>query len=194
MTKIRKWLIAGGAAAALAGIAATADAQAVHELAVTLPGGGVEHIRYTGDVKPLVVILPADPLAAAFAQPFWPMRAFARFDRMQAQMDRQMNTMLSEARAMQQAAQSATLNASFGNMPRGSVEYTQISTWNGHGLCTRTVRMMEPSSGGRLQTVSSTSGNCAGSAAPAQAAPTAASNVIQAKATAAPHRAQPARI
>jgi hypothetical protein len=187
VTKFRKWLIAGGAAVVLAGVAAAADAQAVHEFTVQLPGGGVEHVHYMGDAKLVVVVLPADPFAAAFTQPFWPMRAFAAFDQMQAQMDRQMNAMLTEARSLQQAAQSATLNASFGNLPRGSVEYTQISTWTGNGMCTRTVRMMEPQGGGKLQTVSSTSGNC-GSAAPSQAAPTAASNVIQAKATAAPHR------
>ena len=190
MTKSRTWLIAGAAALALAGTTAIASAQAVHEIAVQLPGGGVEHIRYTGDAKPVVVMLPADPFAAAFAQPFWPMRSFAAFDQMQAQMDRQMNAMLTEARTMQAAAQSGVLNASFGNLPRGTVEYTQISTWTGNGMCTRTVRMMEPQGGGKLQTVSSTSGDCAGNA-PAAHAP--ASNVIQAKATATPHRAQATR-
>jgi len=192
MTKTKKWLIAGAAAAAFVGLTAAASAQAVHEFTVQLPGGGIEHVRYTGDAKPVVVVLPASPFAAAFAQPFWP--SFARFDQMQAQMDREMNAMLTEARAMQQAAQSGTLNASFGNLPRGAVEYTQISTWNGHGMCTRTVRMTEPEAGGQLQTVSSTSGDCGSNAAPTPAAPTAASNLIQAKATVAPHHAPTSRI
>ena len=190
MTKSRTWLIAGAAALALAGTTAIASAQAVHEIAVQLPGGGVEHIRYTGDAKPVVVMLPADPFAVSFAQPFWPMRSFAAFDQMQAQMDHQMNAMLTEARAMQRAAQSGTLNASFGTLPRGAVAYTQISTWNGKNMCTRTVRMMEPQAGGRLQTVSSTSGDCAGNGPAVQ---TPASNVIQAKATATPHRSQATR-
>ena len=191
MTKSRTWLIAGAAALALAGTTAIASAQAVHQLTVQLPGGGVEHIRYTGDAKPVVVMLPADPFAAAFAQPFWPSQAFAQMDQISAQMDRQMKAMLTEARAMQSAAQSGVLNASFGNLPRGTVQYTQISTWTGNGMCTRTVRMMEPQSGGKLQTVSSTSGDCGN--AP-QAAPSATSNVIQAKAAATPHHAQPTRI
>jgi len=190
MTKSRTWLIAGAAALALAGTTAIANAQAVHEIAVQLPGGGVEHIRYVGDAKPVIVMLPADPFAASFAQPFWP--SFAAFDQMQAQMDRQMNAMLTEARAMQQAAQSGMLDASFGNLPRGTVQYTQISISNGKNMCTRTVRTMQPEAGGQLQTVSSTSGDCGGNA-PAAHAPTPASDVIQAKATAAPHHTQPTR-
>jgi len=189
MTKTKKWLIAAGAAIGLASMTAVAAAQAVHEMTVALPGGGVEHVRYTGDAKPLIVVLPADPFAASFAQPFWP--SFAAFDQMQAQMDREMNAMLTEASAMQRAAQSGTLNASFGNLPRGTVEYTQVSISNGRNMCTRTVRMMKPEAGGQLQTVSSTSGDCGN--AP-QAAPSPTSNVIQAKATATPHHTQPTRI
>jgi hypothetical protein len=188
MTKSTKWLIAGAAALALVGTTAIAGAQAIHQFTVQLPGGGVEHISYTGDAKPVVVVLPADPFAAAFAQ--WPTRAFAGSDQIQAQMDRQMNAMLAEARAMQSAT--GTLNATFANVPRGAVEYTQISTWTGNGMCTRTVRMFEPQGGGKLQTVSSTSGDCGGDA-PAARAPTPASDVIQAKATATPHHAQPTR-
>ena len=190
MTKSRIWLIAGTAALALASTTAIASAQAVHELAVQLPGGGVEHICYTGDAKPVVVMLPADPFAASFAQSFGPSQAFAEMNQISAQMDRQMNAMLTQARAMQSAAQSGMLNASFGNLPRGAVQFTQISTWTGNGMCTRTVRTMQPQAGGQLQTVSSTSGDCGGSA-PAAHAP--ASNVIQAKATATPHRAQATR-
>ena len=188
MTKSRTWLIAGAAALALAGTTVIASAQAVHQMTVQLPSGGVEHIRYSGDVKPVVVMLPADPFAVAFAQPFWPSQAFAQMDQISAQMDRQMNAMLTEARAMQSAAQSGTLNASFGNLPRGTVEYTQISISDGKTMCTRTVRMMQPEAGGKLQTVSSTSGDCG---APAAQAP--ASNVIQAKAVVSPHRAQATR-
>lgn len=191
MTKSRTWLIAGAAALALAGTTAIASAQAIHQMTVELPGGGVEHIRYSGDVKPVVVMLPADPFAVAFAQPFWPSQAFAQMDQISAQMDRQMNAMLTEARAMQSAAQSGVLNASFGNLPRGTVEYTQVSISNGRNMCTRTVRMMKPEAGGQLQTVSSTSGDCGN--AP-QAAPSPTSNVIQAKATATPHHTQPTRI
>lgn len=192
MTKSRTWLIAGAAALALAGTTAIANAQAVHEIAVQLPGGGVEHIRYVGDAKPVVVMLPANPFAASFAQPFWPSQAFAEMNQIQAQMDRQMNAMLTQARAMQSATQSGALNASFGNLPRGTVQYTQISTWTGNGMCTRTVRMTTPESGGKLQTVSSTSGDCA-SNTPAAHAPTPASDLIQTKATATPHHAQPTR-
>ncbi|HTW34083.1 MAG TPA: hypothetical protein VMD53_05660 [Rhizomicrobium sp.] len=190
MTKSRTWLILGAAALALAGTTAVASAQAVHEFAVQLPGGGVEHIRYTGDAKPVVVMLPANPFAAAFAPPFWPSQAFAEMNQISAQMDRQMNAMLTQAGEMQAAAQSGVLNASFGNLPRGAVEYTQISTWNGNGMCTRTVRMTEPEGGGKLQTVSSTSGDCTGNAPAAHAA---ASGLIQAKATATPRHAQATR-
>jgi hypothetical protein len=50
-------LIAGIAAVALAG-SATWAADNVHEMTVQLPDGGVEHITYTGNVAPKIVVQP----------------------------------------------------------------------------------------------------------------------------------------
>jgi ABC-type amino acid transport substrate-binding protein len=197
MPKTRNFLLAGAALIGLAGTAAMAQSSptAVHEITVRLPGGGVEEIRYTGDVKPQVVVVPnarwADPFAASFARPAmgaWPGPNFAQLDRISAEMNQRMEVMLHRAQQMRAAVNSGQLNASFANMPSGGVSYSQISTWSGKGVCTRTVRMTQPS-GGKAEVVSSTSGNCASGSAPS-AAPAA----IPAKANAVTHRAPETKI
>jgi hypothetical protein len=193
MHRIGIWLLAGTTAAALIATAAVARAQgaAMHELTIDLPGGGVEHVRYSGDVRPEIVMLPnaaewADPFAAAFAQPvFWPDPAFAQLQQISASMDRQMSAMMERAGAMRAAMRSGRFNASFAKVPPGTVEFTQVSTWNGSGVCTRTTQMSEPGNGGKPQLVSNVSGDCGSS----QAAPSGASGVIPAKAAASVHHA-----
>lgn len=172
MHRTRNWLMAGAAVALIAGTAviARAASPAFHELTVALPGGGVEHIRYSGDVRPEIVVLPraavADPLAAAFAPPFDAWHGFAQLQQisqaLDAEMAAQMRAMQAQTHALEAAAQSGRYDAAFGTLPPGAVEYTQISTFSGHGVCTRTTRLATPAGGGRPQFVSDVSGDCAG--------------------------------
>lgn len=186
MQKTRNWLIGGAAALALAGMAAVADAQSsqIHEMTVQLPGGGVEHIRYSGDVKPAIVVMPrlavADPFAADFAADFWPDRAFAQMQAIELQMDHRLNAMLEQANAMQAMAQSGRYDIAFGKMPPGTKQFTQISTFTSNGVCTRTISVTSPATAGaQPQLVSNVSGNCGQTAAPQSAAPQ-ADGIIQA--------------
>ncbi len=186
-------LLGGAAALALAAGAVTAQAQdpQTHEITVQLPGGGVEHITYSGNPNLHVSFERApewnDPFAAAFAPSFW--SSFDALNQISAQMDRQMNAMLARAEAMQAQARSGELNAAFGNAPPGTFSYEQVTTWTGNGICTHTVRMTAPANGGRPQYVSNTSGDCGG-----KAVQPSSSNAIQAKTQAAPHVAPGTRI
>ena len=198
MSTSRKWLLAGAAAAALVGgaIAASAASPDTHVITLKLPGGGVEQITYTGNIKPRIEVLPnaafVDPFAVDFMQPvmqFWSQPEMAELDRISARMDRQMDAMFAHARAMESAAQSGQLNAAFHNMGPGMIAYSQTTTWTGNGVCTQSVRMSEPANGGKPQYVSNTTGDCG--SAPAHAAP---SNGIPAKATGVPHLIQNAPI
>ena len=51
-------LILAGVAVALAGATAVAAAERAHDhvLTVMLPDGSVEHVRYSGDVAPRIVV------------------------------------------------------------------------------------------------------------------------------------------
>lgn len=194
MHKTANWLIAGAAVVALAGTAVYAKSAAtpVHELTVQLPGGGVEHIRYTGDARPEIVMMPASAWMDPFAAPMmaaWPDPAFAELDRISWAMDQQMNAMVRHASELQAAAQDGLYNAAIGKAAPGSYSFTQISTWSGNGVCTRTVRWSEPARGGQPQMVSNVSGDCNGGMS-AQSAP----NVIQTKAQAAPRASHANRI
>jgi hypothetical protein len=188
MRKTGNWLLGS---AAIAGLAATAAIAApletpMHVLTVQLPGGGVEHIRYSGDVQPRVVVMPAWSVgfAPTFA-PMWPGSAFA-------QMDRQMNAMMQQARAMQAAVQSGRFDAGFANVPPGGVGYSRISVWSsGNGGCMRTVEMTSQTGGARPQVVSNTSGNCGPAATTSLPA---SSSTIPAKVEAAPKHAGATRI
>jgi hypothetical protein len=143
-------------------------AAGMHEMVVRLPGGGVERIEYAGNVAPRVVVAPV-PFGMAWSAPdaFWPAPSFAAFDRLAADMDRQMDAMLRQARDLSAAsfANSQQLNdAAFGNLPAGASSYTVVSSSIGNHSCTRTVETIVPANGGKAQTVSRQSGDCGGAA------------------------------
>jgi hypothetical protein len=154
MRNIKALIVAGISSAAIIGFAglASAGSPAVHTITIQLPGGGVETIRYTGDVAPKVVVAPdgsAIP-AAAF------MPAFAAFDQIAAQMDRQMATMMQEARALQ-------------TMPMiGMPDMNQLmeaAARNGGGsFCAQSMSITAMGNGQPAKVVTHTAGNCGGGA------------------------------
>jgi hypothetical protein len=168
MRRLKPLLVAGLSAAALAGVAGIAVARSAHfhTMTVQIPDGGVAEIRYSGDQPPQVVVSRAPAFAtwapAAFSG--W-VDPFADFDRIAAQMDRQMDVMLRQARA---------LEASPGLIPRGADGYRFVSSGAGGGFCGRSVEITSQGDGKPPHVVSHTWGDCGdGSAAsaPTRSAP-----------------------
>lgn len=161
-----------GLAVALAGVTAVAAAerQSVHVMTVDLPGGGVEQIRYTGDVAPRVLVGDdAVPLAAMsfFDTAFGPDSPFADLDRISAEMDRQAAVMMRQAALMQSAPDAALRQAALAGAPAGATSVTMVSTSNGSGVCTQSVRVTAMGEGKAPQVVRKVSGDCAAGSAPA---------------------------
>src|SRR5690242_1664743 len=112
-------LLLAGAAVAGLGLAAPTLARELdlHRLTVHLPGGGVETIEYTGKAVPRLIVHPvavqriAGPWAGDF---FWPvgfgMPSFVDFDRIAAQMDRQMAAMMQQAELLTRLPHGQALN------------------------------------------------------------------------------------
>ena len=169
MQLTKSLLIGGVAALALAGTAALAAGSGtpVHEITVRLPGGGIERIEYAGDVAPQVVVSPA-PFGAMWPAPiaFWQDPGFAALDRISADMDRRMDTMLRNARAMALVpfAGGQGLNeAALRSLPPGASSWSWSASYSGHNVCTRMFSVTEPAGGGKPQVVSRQSGYCGGS-------------------------------
>jgi len=166
----RTLLIAGVAAAAIAGVA-TAAALNTHTLTVRLPDGGVERIVYTGNVAPRVEVAPAGaslPVVWA-AQPGFDETAFAAMDRISAQMDQEMAAMFRQADALQARALSGPdglTTASTADLPAGAQSFSFVSTMSGAGVCSRSVEITSTGQGEKPRVVRQTSGNCGPSTAP----------------------------
>ena len=170
MRIVRNSLLIGGACIGFAGLVGLAQAKppAVHQLRVTLPGGAVETISYTGDVAPKVSIA-GNPLLAGGFLPMNAMfptnSAFAELDRISAAMDRRAALMMRQAEDMTAGASAnMPLEAAFGRMPAGGQSYSFVSTLSGNNVCMRSVRVTYQS--GKRQVASSSSGNCAKQSAP----------------------------
>ena len=144
----------------LAGTAAYAASnnEPVHEMTVRLPGGGVEHIEYTGNVAPRVIMRPG-PIAAWPAD-FWVPPDFAALDRISAAMDRQMDEMLSNARAIMLAPNGLS-NAVVGKLGPGTESYSMTTISTGNGFCSRSTETTIAADG-KAHTVTNQSGNCGG--------------------------------
>src|SRR4051812_33127031 len=103
---LRKSLIAAVGVAALGGAAVAAAPKAetaardVHVLRVAMPDGSVQQVRYTGDVAPTLVFVPVRRIAAAPAAIDDMLAPLAGFDRMFAEMDREIDAMLRQAASM----------------------------------------------------------------------------------------------
>jgi len=171
MRTVRNSLLAGVAVIAVAGFSGWAFAQGpqarqihdqqIHEMTIQLSGGGVEQIRYTGDVAPRVYVNTA-PQATEAALPslFGPDSAFAQFERISEQMDRQADALLRETAALAAQPSLAQLQATdFANLPPGSQGYSFVSTMSGNGVCTQSMQITSTGNG-PPRVVTHTSGNC----------------------------------
>ena len=159
-------LIAGAAVLALAGAAIAAKPQ-THAMDVPLAGGTVVHVEYVGDVPPKVTVTPA-PLAGDLWMGGMP--AFANFDHMFEQMDRQIHQI--EQMARQPAGGPAMNVASYGNLPAGADSVSVVTVSNGGSSCTRSTEVVSQGAGKPPKVTTNVSGNCGPAAQPLpQAAP-----------------------
>lgn len=156
MRTARTLILAGAAAAGLTGLALAAG-PAVHEMTVTMPGGGVAHIRYTGDVAPKIAFGQA-PTPVNVWEPSSP---FAELDRITALMNRQMAQMMYQADLMQmQMARDPVYNATLKDGPAGISGYNFVSTMSGGNYCMRSTEITTSPNGGAPKVVTKVSGNC----------------------------------
>jgi len=163
-------LILGAGALALAGTAAlAAGGSDLHTMTVKLPDGGVANIEYTGDVAPKVDIRSGGSGDLARFVPGGIFAGFSDFAAIQADMDRQMDDMLREARTMlaMPVAPNAPFEANFGVVPGGSSSWF-VSTGNGGNFCERSVEVTIVN--GKRSVHEQTSGNCGPAKAGAAAA------------------------
>ena len=165
MNLVQKTVLGGCAALAIAG-AAFATGALDHHLEVNLPGGGVAHISYAGDVAPRVEVVPAAsasasgaafPGAVAVGPMFF--AGFDNFDRVFADMDRRMAKM---STVMQRAAVPGgdISRVALQSLPPGAVSYSVVTTSDGTHSCTRSTTMTAASGGAKPQLISKTSGDC----------------------------------
>lgn len=139
MRKLTKLLLAGAGALTLTGVAVAA-ADNHHIMNVVMPDGSVAQIHYVGNVAPQVVAVPAAqavPVALVAADPF------AMMDRISYAMDRQMDALLQQASALQQAAPNGQLSeAALKSLPPGTVSYSFTSYSSGNGAsCSQSVQV-----------------------------------------------------
>jgi hypothetical protein len=148
---------------ALAGAAfAAGNGDKVHNLMIALPDGSVQHLRYTGDVAPQVVFLPAHAVAAPVAMIDDFYAPFAEMDRMAAEMDRQSDAMLRQAAllAAQGKAGAQPSRAVVGQLPAGSFSYSFVSTSTGNGTCSQSMQVTSYGPNQKPKVIQQTSGNC----------------------------------
>ena len=164
MRKISAILLAGAAVLSLGAFALPAANRAptIHEMTIQLPGGGTETIRYTSKAAPEVSFNQA-PLAMAWPAPaeFGWEPSFAAFDRLAAEMDREMGALLRQARTFAPWSTNSELNqAALRDLGAGGSAYTVVSETIGNNVCTRMTQITTPPNGGKPKVVSRTSGNC----------------------------------
>ena len=163
-------ILGAGALALAAGTAAlAAGGSDFHIMTVKLPDGGVAKIEYTGNVAPKVDIRSGGSGDLARFVPGGVVTAFPDFAAIQADMDRQMDDMLREARTMMAmpAPPNAPFEATFGAMPAGSPGWF-VSTGNGGNFCERSVEVTIVN--GKRSVHEQTRGNCGPAKAGAAAA------------------------
>jgi hypothetical protein len=155
-----------GGVAAIACVTAAAAAEKQHVMNVRLPDGSVEHVRYTGDTPPRILI--ADPAAqpaammpmAGFGDPF------ADMARISAMMDAQADAMMAHASEIQRVAMTqAAAPAGEGqmtvvNMPQGAGGYSYVSTTTVNGkTCTVSMTSQPGKQGAQPQMLRKVSGD-----------------------------------
>jgi len=158
MQTLTKVLLAAGLT--VAGTAAWADSKISnsHEMTVQLPGGRIEHIQYSGNVPPKLVI-GSTPFVTLWPAPV----DFAQLDRISAELDRRMDQLIRQSLARAHWPDQQTFNAStLKSLPPGTTGYSWSITSTGNGYCTQMVQVTSPANGGKAQVVSNMSGDCSG--------------------------------
>jgi len=157
MRQFRMAVLAGAATLLVTG-AAWAASSPTHEMKLSLPDGSVAHIRYEGDVAPVVEVAPAtDPVALRDPFDLFGPSPFAAFDQISALIDRQAAAM------MQQAMTAGTDGApvvTTGAAPAGTVHYSFVSTSSSNGSCTQSVEWRSDGSGAEPKMIRTSSGDC----------------------------------
>ncbi len=168
MRTVPMFVLAGAAAVGLTGLALAAGS--MHEMTVQVPGGGVAHVRYTGDVAPKITFIQGE--AQPFAAGFWtPDSPFAELDRISTLMDRQMAQLMYQARLMRMQAADPLYSATLKDVPAATSGYTVVSTMSGNGFCMRSTQITSSPNGAAPKVVTKMSGNCGNeksTAAPSQ--------------------------
>jgi hypothetical protein len=137
-------------------------------MTVQLPGGGTAQIQYTGDVPPQVTVSDApvvapmgfNPAFAAMPSMFGADSPFAMFDRISAEMDRQMAAMWRRAEVFSAQSPSQLTEAAMRNLPAGSQGYSFVSTLSGNAVCVQSTQITSAGNGAAPKVVSHSSGNC----------------------------------
>ncbi|GGO91516.1 hypothetical protein EV664_102536 [Stakelama pacifica] len=158
---LRTAVLAGAAAIATAGTAMAA-ANDNKVITVDLPDGSLARIEYQGDVAPEVTVQRATRLVPVRLSDPAMAAPFLLFDRIAADMDRQMDAMFRQARMLEAAAaRGVTLDrAAFGNLPSGTVSYRFVSTSTGNGICRRSVQVTSLGTDQQPKVVSRSSDDC----------------------------------
>jgi hypothetical protein len=170
MRNLRTILLGAATIGLIGAVAYAADAPRIHVLTIPLPGGGVEQIRYSGDVAPTVTFRQGSPAAVAWANPRGPDSAFAMIDRIQAEIDRQMAAVLQHPLAMPNLAPpgAGLQGADGGAAPASAQSYSMVSTFSGGHGCTQSIEVTSAGPGQPPKVVRQSSGDCgaAGKTAP----------------------------
>jgi hypothetical protein len=166
MRTVQTSLLAGAAMILFAGVA-QAQSPGAHLLTIHLPGGGIEQIRYSGDVPPEIFLRPDAALAdsSLLFSAFGPDSPFATLDRISEEMDLRAARLLEQAEAMTRQLPSGpdqVIEAHAGGLPPNGQSYTFVSTTSANGICGRSVEVTSSGNGGRPHVVTRSFGHCGG--------------------------------
>ena len=166
MRTVHTSLLAGAAMILFAGVA-QAQSPGAHLLSIHLPGGGIEQIRYSGDVPPEIFLGPNAVLAdsSLLFPAFGPDSPFAALDRISEEMDQRAARLLEQAEAMTRQLPSGPdqlIQAHAGGLPPDGQSYTFVSTMSANGICGRSVEVTSSGNGGRPHVVTRSFGQCGG--------------------------------
>lgn len=144
MRTTRLALLTGAAAIILGGYAGLAEAKQpdTHTLSIQLPNGQIEHIRYSGDIPPAVIVSPASSAVL-----FDPVSTFGMLDQISAAMDSQVAALFQDLNAMTESN-------------TGGLGVIPALSGPGTGVCMRSVQITYMGGGQAPHVVSRTSGDC----------------------------------
>ena len=163
MTNTRKFLLAGAALALTATAALAANLPA--KKSQPLPWM-VQAVAFAGDAAPQFAVLQEGvAMPDAFVTPAFAFSAFADMTRMMAAMDRDMDRMMEQARAVMAMPDNLPQNAVLMNAPGANQDYSVTAIGTGGAVCGREVTITSTGNGSKPMIVSHSFGNCAASAA-----------------------------